>query len=313
MQKYREVVAWILVIALSVTIGINYFTGDEETRGYVARVENVKISQAEFMKELVKRHGADVVYEIVERLVIDFEANRLAVQVTDREIEREMERFRSDFQLDAHDYDIRLLQEYGITVDQLREDIRDNILLEKLATIDVRVTEADMEHYYKEQLYQYIEPEQLRIRKIEVTTREQADQIHAELQAGADFAATAMEVSRDRLTAADGGDMGFIPVNSLYIEYEIMDEALNLEIGEYSRPFALGNYWAIILVEEYQEENITEFSEVRNLIHRELALKQTKPLNEYRQELIEKLDVEIYEDKLRQYLGSIIERYETQQ
>ncbi|OEH84370.1 hypothetical protein BHU72_11255 [Desulfuribacillus stibiiarsenatis] len=285
-------VLWGLVVVLFIALIIALY--QQLTTTEVARIEQKVISEQEFVNELIKRHGSQLLKEMIEKEAISFEAKRLAVEVSEREVDKEIEKYRHNFMDSNKDLETLLLEEYGIVLAQLKEDIRYNLLLEKLATLDVKVTESEIEKYYQENIDQYKEPAKLHIRRILVKDRDEANRVRRDLQEGADFAALAMEVSQDRITAANGGDLGYISVDSIYVDFEIIDTALRLNVGQYSQPFYNFEGWNIILLEDITEEKLYDFAEVKPLIHRELALRQAaKPLNEYLQDLIRKLDVEI--------------------
>ncbi|OEF95792.1 peptidylprolyl isomerase [Desulfuribacillus alkaliarsenatis] len=297
----REKILWGVIAALILVLVFILFF-QQAAGDTMARVEQRTIYKDEFMNDLLKKYGPQHIYKMIEREAVYFEANRLAIEVSDREVDKEIDRYRSNFVDSNQDFEAVLFYDYGITLEQLREDIRYNILLEKLATLDIRVTEAEMEKYYEENIFHFREPEKLRISRILLHELEDANRVYNELVEGANFAAIAMEVSQDRLTSANGGDMGYISVESIYIDYEIIDTAMGTDIGDYSQPFQSYDGWNIIMLENRIPEKIYDYSEVKSFIHRELALKQAKPLHEYLQDLVSKLDIEIYEQTVKKYL-----------
>lgn len=297
----REKLLWGVIAVLSIALIVTFFFKGDYGKD-IARIENRTISYQEFVDEMIKRYGAQLLTETIEREAVYFEANRMAVEVNDREIDKEIEKYRHNFIDDGRDFEAVLLNDYGITLEQLREDVKYNLLLEKLATIDVRISDTEMERYYEENQQFFKEPEKIRIRRILMSDLEEINKAYNELREGASFAGLAMELSQDRLTAANGGDLGYINVDSIFVDYEILDVAMRLEPGQYSQPFESYDGWNIILVEDRVEESIYEYSEVKSMIFRELALRQAKPLNEYLQDLIIKLDIEIYEQNIKKYL-----------
>ena len=300
-RQVRETFLWgVIVVLLGIIVAGFFLDGDKNLE--VAKIEQHTIGQQEFVEELSRRYGTQLLHEIIEREAIQYEANRLALEVSEREIDKEIEKYRHNFSADAGDFESLFFYEYGMTLDQLREDIRYNLLLEKLATVDVRVSDAEMEKYYQENIYQFQEPEQLKIRRILLKDQAEATRVQEELAGGADFSALAMEVSEDRLTASIGGDMGYVNIDSMYIDHQILDSTLRLQVGESSQPFETYEGWNIVLLEERKEAKQHEFSEVKSLIFRELALIQAKPLNEFLQDLIAKLDIEVFEDNIAKNL-----------
>jgi foldase protein PrsA len=294
----RERLLWGVIAVLIIVIAILIFFNDT-TSNDIARIENKTIGEQQFVDELVKRYGSQLLYETIEREAIFYEANRLAVEVADRDVDKEIERYKHNLADDDRDLETVIFNDYGISLDQLRNDIRYNLLLEKLATLDVRVSDAEIEKYYQENQEQFNEKEKLRIRRILLKEQAEAEQASKELQEGAVFAALAMEISQDRLTASNGGNIGLVQVDSLYLDPELINMASSLDVGQVSKPFETSEGWNIIMLEERIEEKLYQLAEVKPLIFREMALKQAKPLNEYLQDLIMKLDIEIYEENIK--------------
>ena len=118
--------------------------------------------------------------------------------------------------------------------------------------------------------------EQTRVRHIliktdEVNTDEDVQtrikQLEIRLQGGEDFATLALANSQDTLSAAKGGDLGWISQGDTVPEFE---EAMNrLAPGEISKPVKSEFGWHLILVQEHRTYDSTEEYErtkVRNLI-----------------------------------------------
>ena len=83
------------------------------------------------------------------------------------------------------------LAEQGVTDEQVRKEVRAQIVSEKIfeeVTRKVEVTDEQVEEYYKKNKAQYSQPESREVRHILVKTRAKADAIYNQLKGGADFA-----------------------------------------------------------------------------------------------------------------------------
>ena len=89
---------------------------------------------------------------------------------------------------------------------------------------------------------------QVHAEHILVDTKDLADQIYAELQAGANFEETAKEQSNDTATAENGGDLGWFTKGQMVKEFE--DVAFSLQPGQISQPFQTQYGWHIVKVLE---------------------------------------------------------------
>ena len=84
---------------------------------------------------------------------------------------------------------------------------------------------------------------------------EQVTEISERLEAGEDFAIVAEELSADRSTAVEGGELGWVPE----LAYPPLDETIfNLQPGETSGPVNLGETTYFIKVSDVAEERTIE-------------------------------------------------------
>lgn len=86
--------------------------------------------------------------------------------------------------------------------------------------------------------------------------RQKAEQIHARLVAGEEFAKLARELSDDTLSRAQGGDMGWFPVNAW--GSAVGNVLTSLADNQLSQPFQSDVGWHIILRLGTREQDVTE-------------------------------------------------------
>lgn len=90
--------------------------------------------------------------------------------------------------------------------------------------------------------------EQVHAAHILVDTKDLADQIYADLQAGAEFEQTAREQSNDTSTAQNAGDLGWFARGQMVDPFE--EAAFSLQPGQTSQPVQTTFGWHIIKVHE---------------------------------------------------------------
>ena len=97
--------------------------------------------------------------------------------------------------------------------------------------------------------------EQVRARHVLMATREQAETLQAQLDAGADFATLALAHSLDRSTSVNGGDLGWFP-RGLLTTPELETAAFELAPGEYTRivETSLGFHLVEVIERDSQRE-----------------------------------------------------------
>lgn len=95
----------------------------------------------------------------------------------------------------------------------------------------IEVTDEDMEEFYDENKDRYMTPEIMRVSHILVLSRDDAQNIQTELDAGARFEDLARAKSIDP-TAQRAGDIGYFPKGQLMPEFE--NACAKLDVGEVS-------------------------------------------------------------------------------
>jgi peptidyl-prolyl cis-trans isomerase C len=109
---------------------------------------------------------------------------------------------------------------------------------------------------------------EVRASHILVAEKELADEIHAKLVEGADFAELAKEFGTDG-TKDRGGDLGYFTRGDMVPAFS--DAAFGLEIGAFSEPVQSQFGWHLILLADKRERPVPEFETVRDEIGKELA------------------------------------------
>ena len=145
---------------------------------------------------------------LVQRVELEQALDDLGVKVTDKDVAARLEQIKKQyFGGDEKRYQKQLKQQ-GLTDEQVRRDVRANVVSEKIfteVTKDTKVTDADVQKYYNDNKAQYGTPESRDVRHILVKTRAQADKLYDQLKAGASFAALAKKYSQDPGSKDQGG------------------------------------------------------------------------------------------------------------
>jgi len=142
--------------------------------------------------------------------------------------------------------------------------------LDKLAS-EVKATDEQLKAYYEEQKAQYTNPERRKISHIlfafdknqadaDQQAQQRALQAKQALQ-NKDFAALAAEVSDDKLTAKNGGDLGLFNVGVMEKDFE--EAASKLKLGEVSEPVRSAFGYHLIKVTELVPGEVKAYEAVK--------------------------------------------------
>jgi peptidyl-prolyl cis-trans isomerase C len=122
------------------------------------------------------------------------------------------------------------------------------------------VTDEAVRARYDKQVAETPPVNEIRARHIIVETKEEAEAIIKELEAGGDFEALAKEKSKDG-AAAQGGDLGYFTEGRMVPEFEQAAFALN--VGDYSKePVQTQFGWHVIKVEDKRVQQPPAFEQV---------------------------------------------------
>ena len=176
----------------------------EET---VAKINDVSISKTQLYDAMLAGGGVQTLDSLISQELIRQEGTKAGIQVTEADLEQEMQTVRSSFASEEEFQ--QALATYGMTEESLKKEMNTQVQLRKLLEPQVTVTDEEIKKYYDENLEMLKTPEQVKASHILVATKEEADAILAQVKNGSDFAALAQEKSLDEGSKANGGDLGY--------------------------------------------------------------------------------------------------------
>ncbi len=269
--------------------------------GSVAVVAGTEISQAE-LDEMIEtaRKGYKAreqefpkvgtpEYQDLQRYYVAFlvqwtefeqAAEDLGLEVTETDIDKAIEDdVKGRFDGDRDEFD-KALEEQGYDEESTRKIIyRVAVLSKKIfdeVTKDVKVEDADLLAYYTQNQASYGTPESREVRHILIAeqgkngqvdfakSKEEADRIYAELQAGAAFASLAKEFSDDPGTKSQGGKL---TINRGETVAEFDSTAFSLAEAKISKPVKTQyGYHVIEALSPVKPAKTTPFALVKDTI-----------------------------------------------
>ena len=241
-----------------------------------------------------------VVQFLVQREQFEQEAEALDVEVTEKQVDARLEQIQKQyFGGDKKKYEAQL-KEQGLSDAQVRNDIRAQIISEKIfeeVTRKVAVTDKQVTDYYNKNKAQYSQPQSREVRHILVKTKAKADDLYNQLEAGADFSQLAKQHSEDTGSKANGGKLT-ISKGQTVAPFD--QTAFLLKKNDISRPVKTEfGYHIIQPIGDVKEAKVTPLKEVEDSIRQQLA--QTKK-NEAMTKWVDELKKD-YEDKVSYAVG----------
>ncbi|TBL76031.1 peptidyl-prolyl cis-trans isomerase [Paenibacillus thalictri] len=215
----------------------------------VAKVNGVNITEQQLYTAMLKGGGQQMLDTLITDELISQEAKKAGVQVTDSDMDEEMSSVKGSFSSDEEFQ--QALASYGMTIDDLKDNMKSQVMLKKILAPQVTISDDDIKKYYDENLATLKVPEQVKASHITVATKDAADTILADLKKGGDFAAAAQKNSTDASTKDKGGDLGYISAGKMGDAFD--KAAFALTAGAISDVVQTDNGYEIIKVSERKQ------------------------------------------------------------
>jgi peptidyl-prolyl cis-trans isomerase C len=228
------------------------------------------------------------------------------ITVSDEEVDREIAKIKEQVGDQARSsgqdvsnqeaYELALKQN-NITEDQLREDIRENLLpvqeVQERVAGDAEPSDEEIQNYYeKNKEAQFTTPEQRCVKHIlfNKDQKEKAEDVKQQLENGGDFTKLAKENSQDPGSAENGGDLGCLGKGETVPEFE--QAAFGAEQGEIVGPVKTEFGYHILKVTDIKPEQTRSLQEVESQIRSQLAAeKKSEAFNKWIEEQKKERDV----------------------
>jgi peptidyl-prolyl cis-trans isomerase SurA len=243
---------------------------DEVDKYYrsTATSENPNPSQEEALSMKLS-----VLDELINNEILIELAQKEGLAATDGEVEDKFTEEKSPYTEEEFQ---RQLKDRGLTVDDLKQEIRRSLTIQKLFNREVEskisITDQDITDYFNQNRAQFnVSETEYRIAQIVITPKKdpqirnrknddattdaeakrKAAAITEKLDTGADFGTLAADYSEDPTTTATGGDVGYVPESALDKADPLLKKTvLSLRPGQVSGVIQLhdGTYYIIKLL-----------------------------------------------------------------
>lgn len=281
---------------------------NETLDAFMKRIEQSQ--HARENKELIQEARKAALNGLITNLLIDQEAERLGIAVSDEDVNRALLDILDEKKLSLEQFR-QMLAERDSTLDDYKKDMRRQIVKLKLIGKEIRakigVSKEEIGAYYAKHQEEYEGKEAVRIQQILIivpqnagdekikSLREHAEAVLARLKRGEAFAQLAVEFSQGPAAQA-GGDLGFIEKGVMFPEVD--KEAFRLETDEISDVIKSPVGFHIIKIAGKRGEGVKPLEDVRDEIIEEITNeKAQKKFEEWIQDQRKKSIVEIRLDE----------------
>ena len=252
-----------LIVLIMITMSLGFAIAAETINKFVAVVNDEVITQqdidqllavmyAQYSQEFkgdellqkMEQVKKDILNQVVEDKLVLSRAKELGIKVTESEIDERLEYIKKGFPSEEEFY--KTLETQGVTMANLKDRYRDQIMMKKLVDYEVRsrisVLPSDVSAYYEKHMSEFREGDKYKVKNILIKAKDdvsaelvkvEIDDIYKKLKEGWSFDELAKQYSQGP-NAEKGGDMGYIEKGQML---EVLDNAIfKLKPGEFSEP-----------------------------------------------------------------------------
>ncbi len=266
---------------------------DKALKPYYLELEKTAYP-VEKKEAVINKLRREMVEKLVEFKLIEHEAERLHIRVTDKELKAAIDRTLDEQGITEDELKQALLKE-KITFEQYKNDMRSKILQPKLINriikANVIITDEEVEKYYGNHLDQYKGSKKYYLKNILNPSEQVIEMARELLDQGHDFSEIAKKYSTAP-NAAAGGDLGSFELDAF--ADNIKDSIESLEKGQYTDVILTDGGFQIFFIENIELTKGKTVQAVKDEIVRKLyAAKAEKKYYEWLKGLKEKSLVKI--------------------
>lgn len=246
---------------------------DYRTR-YAERLAQIQSAEGDAgrMRERLDAAGENVMRELLEELLVLSRARQLGISPTAGEIEAAMDRARESFGLETEEQFVAALESSGMTPDDLREQMRRNLLIQSVMGREVQarieVEDDELRRLYRENLDQFQVPAQVHLQGVVVLESAGLDAtgqatVATEIRGRAGSGESLEEIVPEYAaegTTTDLVDLGWVTAEDL--DPALAAAVTDLAQGELSEPVAARGGMHVLQLLERRDPRTMEFEEV---------------------------------------------------
>ncbi len=232
--------------------------GEVKWRPELEKITGVKgwvINGQEITMEAVRDraalfHGPSVLQDMVAEVLLQQEAKRRNITLTDREIEAKVTALREELSLRSEASFQRFLQMQRATPDWFTAKARSYALLEKVLAEQVYVSDREVESYFKRNQALYRRAETVGFRVISFADKASAEAALETIRKGKSFEQVAKEVAATPAEREVAGELQFYERGQQTLPPEIETALFAAPLNQVTGPLNLMGAYYLIRVEK---------------------------------------------------------------
>jgi EpsD family peptidyl-prolyl cis-trans isomerase len=249
----------LVLICTAALISCSKQTAEQKEGTFLAKVGNVKITQADYDREF------QALPDYAQQLFSDAEGKeRFLNEIINKEL----------LYREALKKDLDKSPEFRRKLEEFKKLTLVTELFEKEILSGSKITDQEAREYYDKHKEEFAPITQIKASHILVKTEGEAGKVLERLKKGEKFGDVAKAVSIDTGSARNGGDLGYFTQGQMVPEFE--QAAAGLDTGEVSAPVKTQFGYHIIKVIDKKKSEPIEFEKLGEMIAQRLAAERQK-------------------------------------
>ncbi len=231
-----------------------------------------------------------VLNTLIDERLIDQEADRQRISVTQKQLDDTIESLRKEQGLSENQLEMTL-KARGMTFEAYREQVEKGLkrtrLINRTVKTKIEVTEENLRAYYETHSQNYLSEESVRISHISLPVPQNptddpdesvlliVKDIMRRAVKGEDFASLALQYAQD-IPGIKGGDLGYFKKGELIPAID--EKAFTLRKGEVGEPIRTRDAIILVKVTDRKDEGPIPFDEIREALGKDYRKTQAEQL-----------------------------------
>ena len=263
----------------------------------IAVVNGVRITESEFNERLIRNAGRETLQDMINRQLVKQMAEEAKITVSDEDLNKEVEQIKA--QIPPQEFQ-RVLTARNTTEEEWREALKLEMIRHKLERKDVKYADKDLKEFFERFKDRYAVPTLVSISEIVVGSKEDAEEVLAELKKDkGKFADLARTYSQAPYTRANGGkrppDM---PLERVTPE-PVKDAVAEMSVGEISSPIAAVGQWYIIKLDDKKAARKADWEKDKDRVKADYEGQNATPISRLIEEYVRQADVQIVDPRFQ--------------
>ncbi len=241
-----------------------------------------------------------ILNQTISKMVLLQEAEKEGITVSEQDIDDLVMKFKTTSNIDDEQLN-QLLDSQNITMTELRDIYRQQLMISKLITVKITSAEAgdaDAKLYYESNKQDFIMPEQVKVSHILILVNDNRSEVEALTEikriqkeiTSTNFGELAEKYSEDPGSNRNKGEYTF--GRGLFVK-EFEDAAFTMKEGDVSEPIKTQFGYHLIKLLEKVPAGYAPFTDVKDQIKQTLSVtKKQQELNNYIEELRQNADIQ---------------------